>query len=60
MLGYDRSTVCHILDGTFSSKASPCVYFSCGRIGDDTRKEAEPVVVRLAPYRLLAFISHSV
>ena len=27
VLGYDRSTVCHILDGTFSSKASPCVYF---------------------------------
>ena len=27
VFGYDRSTVCHILDGTFSSKASPCVYF---------------------------------
>ena len=32
---------------------------SCGRIGDDTRKEAEPVVVRLAPYRPVILISDS-
>ena len=51
MMRFDMIAICMILrfDGTQLYKARPCIFFSCGRIEDDTYRK-QPVNVRLGPY----------